>query len=402
MENILYKTKIVGERIFYNPNPQLSFEYLSHYSLSSNTFRGFHRLDKTKQGAGKSFRDVLTQQSNYIIQSILNAKNESDIELLSDELVKILKFELVKNINQHQLQSFNKIRKPVDIVIEHMVSMFEGFIEVRRRIVPFLFLPLDSQMFQSSFVFSEKEIIDLKLNRGFTFQDIWDKSHYLEIQNFLREKAEKLGMDRIFFDLAWNERYNSNGGNLFDTNPKRDTDKLKLLDGVTDIQANRIQEKTNQLTTKMKDYPTANEQRNDAKKNKLPEKLDELSKRLQKEPEFRNYQFRGLDSSRSNDYCIWLFGSFSDIIGIQIKHQQKTEKIVLNLRPINYETKLKDPFIKLMNKKGFVVENQKGDPYVGIQKIFTVSSYNRGILREDYNEIKFLLKSIVDWIDALS
>lgn len=227
MENILYKTKIVGERIFYNPNPLLSFEYLSQHSLSSNTFRGFHRIDKTKSGAGKVFRDVLTQQFRLITQSIKNAKNDADIDMLSIELVKILKFELAKNIKHHQLQSFNKIRKPVDIVVEHMVSMFVGFNEVRSKIIPSLFLPLDSQMFQSTFVFSDLELMELKLNRSFTFQDIWDKSHYIEIQKSLKEKAEKLGIDRIFFDLAWNERYESNGGNLFDTNPRKNSNQYK-------------------------------------------------------------------------------------------------------------------------------------------------------------------------------
>jgi hypothetical protein len=63
------------------------------------------------------------------------------------------------------------------------------------------------------------EIKELRLNRSFTFKDITDKTHYIEVQKFLKGKAGKLEIDRIFFDLAWNERYDSNGENLFDTNP---------------------------------------------------------------------------------------------------------------------------------------------------------------------------------------
>jgi hypothetical protein len=81
-------------------------------------------------------------------------------------------------------------------------------------------LPLDSQMFKSDFVFSDNEITKLHLKRNFTFKDIDNQKQYSEIQNFLKEKAEKCGIDnRIFFDLVWNDRWNSNGNNLFETNP---------------------------------------------------------------------------------------------------------------------------------------------------------------------------------------
>lgn len=397
MENILYKTKKVGERIFYNPNPQLSYEYLSQYSLSSNTFRGFHRIDKTKPGAGQFFRDVLNQHSKLIIQTIKIASNETDIDLLSNELLQILKFELSKNINQHQLQSYNKIRKPVDIVLEHMVSMFEGFKEERKKIVPFLFLPLDSQMFQSEFVFSDLEIKELKLNRNFTFQDIWDKSHYSEIQKFLKGKAKKLEIERIFFDLAWNNRFNSDGGNLFDTNPRKNSPNTKSI--IEKIKETKINKNITYSTMSKEELSFSDNQRKAAKENKVSEKLNELRNKLIKEPEFLTYDISLVDESFSQDICIWLSG-FSNNARIQIKHQLNSEKIVINLRPIENTIKGKESFKKLMEKKGLSVHAGTGAAYFPIQKIFSVPNYNKGISRENYQEIKNLLNSAILWIKA--
>lgn len=401
MENVLNKTKTVGKRIFYNPNPLYSYEYLVQHSLSSNTFRGFHRIDKSKSGAGQVFRDVLNQQSNLITQSIINAKSETDIDLLSNELKTILKLELAKNTNNYQLQSFNKIRKPIDIVLEHMVSMFDGFAEVRQKIIPFLFLPLDSQMFMSTFVFSDLEIKELKLKRSFSFKDIWDKSKYQELQKFLKEKAEKLEIDRIFFDLAWNERYNSIGGNLFDTNPRKNKNLTKTKYPNSKNQAIENQKKLVKTNNKMEELSYTEKGRKTAQENKLVEKLNELKVKLLREPVFSKYSFsKKVDVSHVSDYCIWLTG-FNEIIGIQMKHQPKSEKIVINLRPINYNRDLNDPFIKLMNKKSLKVQDETGEPYIGIQKVFTIPNYKKGILREDYQEIKSLLNSTIEWIKAI-
>jgi len=80
------------------------------------------------------------------------------------------------------------------IVIEHFVAMLKDLdSDKRNKIVPNLYLPLDSQMFQSKDVFSDNEISKLRINRNFTFKDIMRKSHYYDIQGFLKDKADRLG-----------------------------------------------------------------------------------------------------------------------------------------------------------------------------------------------------------------
>ena len=189
MDKIVEMNK-VGQRIFHNPQSLLSYETLVKRSLGPNTYRGFHKIDKSKSGAKDAFE-------------------------------KTLKEELKKNIRNEQLISFNKLRKPIDIFIEHLIAMETNFSSVRQNLTKHMFLPLDSQMFQSDFVFSDKERQELKIKKEFTFKDILEQSHYNEIQEFLKQKANLIGLEnKIYFDLEWNDRWKSNGNNLFETNPK--------------------------------------------------------------------------------------------------------------------------------------------------------------------------------------
>lgn len=212
---------VVGDRIFLNPRPLLSYEELAKRSLGSNTYRGFHKLDKSGLGAAHVFREVLLQNKDSIVRNINGAGSESDITVLLTEVCDTLRAELKNHIRADQLNSFNKLRKPMDIVIQHMVAMGDVFGDARSKIINWLFLPLDSQIFQSGFIFSDQEARNLGIKRSYTFKDIKDEIHYGDIQNFLREKSVQLGVKhRIYFDLIWNERYKSNGTNLFLTNPR--------------------------------------------------------------------------------------------------------------------------------------------------------------------------------------
>lgn len=220
MDKIISAINKTGQQIFFNPQPLLPYDELVKKSLGANTYRGFHKVDKSKSGSKEAFEKVLIDNSRFIIDSLQNIKTEKELDSFEKEICKTLKKELKKNIDNRQLNSFNKLRKPIDIVIEHLVSMGSDFSTARKNLTPHLFLPLDSQMFQSTIVFSDKEAIELKIKRSFTFKDIVDEKQYNEIQIFLKNKANLIGVDnRIFFDLVWNDRYKSKGKNLFATNP---------------------------------------------------------------------------------------------------------------------------------------------------------------------------------------
>jgi len=220
IKKLAERIKAKGKMVFYNPKPLHSYEYLAEKSLGSNTYRGFHRIDTTKQGSKAVFVSFFLQNKEMIIKRLNKVKNEDELHEFGNEVCKTLISKL-SNIKSEQLESFNKTRKPVDIMFEHMISMGNDFSEIRNTITEFLFLPLDSQMFQSEFVFNDSEIEHLKIDRKYTFTNIKTEAHYLIIQKFLKLKAKKLGLKaRILFDLEWNKRYESDGSNLFLTNPK--------------------------------------------------------------------------------------------------------------------------------------------------------------------------------------
>lgn len=210
----------IGDKVFLSPNPLLSYDNLAKCSLGSNTYRGFHRKDTKKPGAASIFKKFLMEKRSFIQSKIKEVKSEIDLDNLLKELCNSLLAELRINIRADQLISFNKIRKPVDIVIQHMIAMGEDFNSERTIITNLLFLPLDSQIFQSGFIFTDQEAKNLSIKRNYTFKDIRCESHYSDIQVFLKEKAKRIKLNhRIYFDLVWKDRYKSRGTNLFLTNP---------------------------------------------------------------------------------------------------------------------------------------------------------------------------------------
>ena len=59
MDEIINKINFVGERVFYNPTPLIDYEMLIKNSLGSNTYRGFHKINKTEQGSKDVFEYTL-------------------------------------------------------------------------------------------------------------------------------------------------------------------------------------------------------------------------------------------------------------------------------------------------------------------------------------------------------
>lgn len=219
MDDLIFKLNQKGDQIFLHSSPPMNFQYLHTRTLTGDTYRGFHMIDKLKPGPKNIFEKYFAEKKAVLISQMLGLKTEEDLNLFEIEICKELKSFLKANINNLQLISYNKIRKPVDIAIEHFMAMATECNDCRGCLTNFLFLPLDSSMFQSHTVFSDRDIFKLRIKRSFTFKDIKERSHYVEIQKFLKEKAVDIGLkNRIYFDLLHRDRYNSSGTNLLTTN----------------------------------------------------------------------------------------------------------------------------------------------------------------------------------------
>lgn len=194
------------------------------FAVAQNTFRGFHRVNKACPGAKEGFINYFLSQHVTLIQELSSVNTIDDLKKLSNNLCEGIRTNL-SNCSSTQLKAYNKVRKPVDLYIEHLVAMAVELGKVRARLVPLLFLPIDSQILAYQGIFTDHELNDNSLSRGSTYRDVTSERAYLALQALLSQKAMAISEARhrpfhcIYFDLIWNERHKNWGGNLFETNP---------------------------------------------------------------------------------------------------------------------------------------------------------------------------------------
>jgi hypothetical protein len=233
--NEAYLTK--AEKVFLNPLETYPWEDIINgtlvsdkygdqrkmYAVAQNTFRGFHRIDKSCAGAKEEFLAYFTTQKNRLVDSLSKIENRDDLNELEDSICEEV-CRMLSNCKPNQLDSYNKIRKPVDLYIEHLVSMSNELDHVRKKLVPLLFLPLDSQVFMHPDLFDINDLKNFSLKRKSTYQGVQTKETYIALQQLLLTKVVKISNQIkkpfyvIYFDLIWNDRYKKWGNNLFQTN----------------------------------------------------------------------------------------------------------------------------------------------------------------------------------------
>lgn len=225
-----------AEQIFLAPTPQYSWSAIitgatvRHASgntrmaaVSQNTWRGFHKVDRALSGAAEGFRSYLLDNADQLLHELAPVGSAADLDVLVDRIGNAVKARLT-NIKPKMLGSYNKIRKPLDLYLEHQVAMARELADVRARLTPWLRLPLDSQMFQLPHLFSEGDLHWLKLSRQSTYQAVASTAQYQALQSLVQERAREYStlagrpFHPIYFDLWWNDRYRRSGENLFEVN----------------------------------------------------------------------------------------------------------------------------------------------------------------------------------------
>lgn len=193
-------------------------------AVDKNTFRGFHKIDKNSIGAGDVFKHYFTSNKKEILNELKSITSREELHELENEIGGKVK-SLLSNIKPTMLMSYNKIRKPIDLYFEHLITMASEISPIRKQLVHFLFLPLDSQMFQHPELFSINELNKMGLSRKSTYTHVASENMYKNLQNIITQKAKSLTQLTgkqffpIYFDLLWNERFKRRGNNLFETNP---------------------------------------------------------------------------------------------------------------------------------------------------------------------------------------
>lgn len=229
-----------AKNIFINPTVLYPYEHIINgckvttnsgqckkmYAVATNTFRGFHRKDTNGNvGPKELFTGYFNDNKDNFISELKKINSEKELNAFEDDICLKLKSILKKYIKEDMLKSYNKLRKPVDLYIEHLVSMAEELDDERGNLIKYIFLPLDSQMFASDILFTVSELYKFNLTRKSTFKEVYSARNYIEMQKLVAYKANEISTSigrnfhRIYFDLIWNERYKKTSRNLFETNP---------------------------------------------------------------------------------------------------------------------------------------------------------------------------------------
>jgi len=193
------------------------------WAVASNTFRGFHRIQKGCPGASIVFRNYFVSNKHRLLTEILSAKNSTELHHVEKRVCTDIRPKL-SNIRQGSLDSYGRIRKPVDLYFQNLICMAQELDRSRVNLVPYLFLALDSQMFSDPNVFTDEELRAFHLSRRSTYKDVTDEKMYIQLQDILSKKATQLSnrdakFYRIYFDMLWNNRHQNWGSNFFETNP---------------------------------------------------------------------------------------------------------------------------------------------------------------------------------------
>ena len=193
-------------------------------AVDRNTFRGFHKIDKDGTGAGEVFRSYFVQHREQLIAALNTARSTDDLDVLLNQVSDDIRTGLI-NIKPGMLTSYNKIRKPVDLYIEHLAAMAHELDACREQLIMLISLPLDSQMFEHPDVFQDSELRRVGVSRKSTYMEVRSEADYHYLQGVLRDRAEVFSqtagrpLHPIYFDLLWNNRYTRQGTNLFELNP---------------------------------------------------------------------------------------------------------------------------------------------------------------------------------------
>jgi hypothetical protein len=225
MNNLINDLATAAQNYFLHPEHQLRWNDIilgttvTHrggrretvIAVGSNTFRGFHRIDKCDTGPQAAFTRYFIAQRARLLRELPAITTAAQLHQLSNRLRSEL-IAALDNVRPDQLLSYNKVRKPIDLYLEHFVRLATDLQPLRARLIPLLHLPLDSWILDHPAVFSEGDLRSLGLARGLTYGDIHDESTYLALQDLAAKNARAITASigtpfhRIYYDMLWSDR----------------------------------------------------------------------------------------------------------------------------------------------------------------------------------------------------
>lgn len=202
-------------------------------AVAPNTFRGHRRIDTSKPGSITVFQPYFLNRRRHILRGLKAVRTRHDLHQLLNEITEDIRLGMT-NIQDAVRNSFNRVRKPVDLYIEHLVAMAREISPaLRQRLVPLLFLPLDSVMLNPIPIpghspirlFDPNTLAGLDLSTQPSYGHVSTQAQYEALQTLVDDACQELTrrckrtIHPIYLDLLWRKRFTRTGGNLFKLNP---------------------------------------------------------------------------------------------------------------------------------------------------------------------------------------
>jgi hypothetical protein len=202
-------------------------------AVAQNTWRAHHRQNTKQTGSSDVYKHYFVANKNDILSELFSVRDRDSLHALENRLALNLK-PLLSNLKPHLLNSYNSIRKPIDLYLQSLVAMAQEVTEeARMRLIPLMFLALDSQMLgpfrihdkEEFSIFSYGQLRKYGLTPKSSYGHIKTEETYIRIQDIVTNKAKEIADScgqsfyPVYFELLWNRRYSRTGRNLFELNP---------------------------------------------------------------------------------------------------------------------------------------------------------------------------------------
>lgn len=263
-KSILMKALEKGKQIFTNPKPLYSYDEIitgvnisgkNMKAVANNTFMAFgYPLDENAKKVKKVYEDYFISNKSIIIKELINVNSLYDMDYVERTIYKEIYSKLI-DIKAEKLDSYNRIRKPLNLYLEHIISMCNLIDNIQReRLVQYMFLPMDKFIFNSPHIFNDNEKRKWHISDKAGFGIVRTEELFYEMQNTLVEKAQNISKEldeefyRIYFDMFWGNRIESEGANLFLSNlSKKHIEVKELWSSFSDSNEKQITKSKNEI-----------------------------------------------------------------------------------------------------------------------------------------------------------
>lgn len=263
-KSMLIKALEKGKQIFTNPKPLYGYDEIitgvnisgkNMKAVANNTFMAFgYPLDENAKKVKKAYEDYFISNKSIIIKELINVNSLDDMDYVERTMYKEIYSKLI-DIKADKLDSYNRIRKPINLYLEHIISMCNLIENIeRKRLAKYMFLPMDKFIFNSPNIFNANEKRMWHISDRDGFGVVRTEELFYEMQNTLIEKAKNISKEldedfyRIYFDMFWGNRIESEGANLFLSNlSKKHIEVKELWSSFSDSNEKQITESKNEI-----------------------------------------------------------------------------------------------------------------------------------------------------------